>query len=84
MSLEGRRRIEVDLPEFVIRALLAKADEANGSLEDPDGAVGLNNVIEWELVDSITLQDVALLEHRIPGFSAAVSAWLANATFDFR
>jgi hypothetical protein len=49
----------------------------------PDDAIDLNDVIEWELVESITLQDVALLEQRMPGFAAAVSMWLATTTFDF-
>jgi hypothetical protein len=83
MMLSERRTIEVDLPEFVIHALLDRAAKANGSPTGSVGEVDLNNVIEWELVESITLQDVAVLEQAMPGFAAAVSAWLATATFDY-
>jgi hypothetical protein len=67
MKLTGRRTIEVELPEFVIRALLERVARANGNVDLTYDSVDLNNVIEWELVESITLQDVAALEQRMPG-----------------
>lgn len=82
MTLGDRRTIEVELPEFVIRALKARVERANRGDVNADTMVDLNNVIEWELVESISLQDVALLEQKMPGFAAAVSTWLAAATFD--
>jgi hypothetical protein len=86
MMLANRRTIEVELPEFLIRALLERVAQANASGSAPgDGSavVDLNDLIEWELVESVSLQDVALLEQRMPGFAAAVSSWLATVTFEF-
>jgi hypothetical protein len=80
MDLLARRRVRLDLPEFVLVAFEDRVESANA---DPGGdVIDLGDLVEWQLVESITLQDVALLERRVPGFAAAVSAWLAQATFE--
>ncbi len=81
MKLDTRRKIEVELPEFLIRSLLHRVAEANnGSATEEQ--VDLNDVIEWYLAAPITVRDVPELEGAIPGFADALSAWLNTVTFD--
>lgn len=77
--LNRRRTLSVELPDFVLRALDMRVDDANqGADEDP---VDVNDVIEWLLVSELTVATMARYEHRIPGFSAAVFAWLMTAHY---
>ena len=76
-DLRSRRTLQVELPEFLICALEARVAEAN------DGAAAeelctLNHLIESELVNLISLRDVAELEMAVPGFTGAVQQWLAE------
>ncbi len=81
MRLDQRRRIEVELPEFLIRSLLHRVAETNAAAEREE-YIKLNDVIEWYLASPITIADVPRLEAAIPGFSDALSAWLNSVTFD--
>lgn len=77
--LNRRRRITVELPEFVIRAIRYRVDEANeDSFDDP---VDFNDVVEWLLVSEVTIRRMPHLEQHIPGFTAAMFVWLMNATY---
>lgn len=74
-NLTARRSITVELPEFLLCAL-----EHRAAVATPVGAdVTVNNVLEWELADSLSVGEVALLEAEYPGISAAVSQWLRDA-----
>ena len=78
--LTRRRKVTVELPEFVIRAIRFRVDEANG--DDSAGElVDFNDVVEWLLVSEVTIRRMPHLEHSIPGFTAAMFTWLMDATY---
>jgi hypothetical protein len=74
-ELSGRRSIALELPEFLIYALEQRVAEANARC-GADDVASLNDYIESELANLITVRDVAELEIGAPGFSAAVAGWL--------
>ena len=76
-DLRARRAVTLELPEFLIRALEARVDEANDALP-PDDRCSLDNYIESELVHLVTLRDVAELDLRYPGFAEAVHEWVVE------
>lgn len=75
--LDSRRVLHVELPEFVICALEARLAEANDGAPAEERST-LNNLIESELVNLISLRDVAELDASNPGFSDAVWHWLSE------
>lgn len=78
--LTRRRKVTVELPEFVIRAIRFRVDEANG--DDSTGElVDFNDVVEWLLVSEVSIRRMPYLEHSIPGFTAAMFTWLMDATY---
>lgn len=79
--LNKRRRVTVELPEFLLRAIHARVDEANGN-GPSDEEVGFNDVIEWLLVSEVTIRRMPHLEATIPGFTAAMAVWLLDSTYD--
>lgn len=78
-DLHHRRPITVLLPEFVICALEAKVRAANAEV-DTSLRASLDDYLESELVNLITVRDVAILEESFPGFSKAVSEWLRETS----
>ena len=75
VDLSFRRRIWLELPEFLLRVLECRVADANdGALEHE--RITLEHLVEAELTGSISLSDVAHLERRIPGIGTAVSRWL--------
>ena len=78
--LNRRRRVTVELPEFVVRAIHCRVDEAN-SRSDIDEQVSFNDMVEWLLVTEVTFKKMPVLEQSIPGFAAAMFVWLMNATY---
>lgn len=80
-TLNARTTLEIDIPEFLVRALEFRVAEANAELPD-DEQVEINDVVEWYLAAPITIRDVPALEAEIPGFADALSAWLSTVTFD--
>ena len=74
-DLTARRSLTIELPEFVICALETRVGEANEQAP-PHERSTLTDYIETELVNLVTLRDVAELEYRIPGFARAVNQWL--------
>jgi hypothetical protein len=78
--LNRRRRITVEVPEFVVRAINFRVEEANEG--DSDGeTVTFNDVVEWLLATEVSLRRMPLLEQSIPGFTAAMFVWLMEATY---
>jgi len=78
--LNRRRGITVEVPEFVVRAIKFRVEEANEG--DPEGeAVSFNDVIEWLLATEVSLRRMPVLEQSIPGFTAAMFVWLMEATY---
>jgi len=76
-KLQSRRRLEIELPEFLICALEARLAEANEGATN-DERCSLDHLIESELVNLISLRDVAELEMVVPGFTNAVQQWLVE------
>lgn len=76
-NLHERRRLEIELPEFLVCALEARVAEANEGAR-LDEQCTLNHYIESELVNLVTLRDVAELESRVPGFADAVRQWIVE------
>jgi hypothetical protein len=81
-SLNARTTIEIEIPEFVRRALEFRVAEANAG-SPPEEHADLNDIIEWYLVAPISVRDVPALEAAIPGFADALSAWLATGSVEF-
>ncbi|HEX8409543.1 MAG TPA: hypothetical protein VF883_11795 [Thermoanaerobaculia bacterium] len=73
--LAARRSVTLDLPEFLLYALEARVSEANVD-EPAENQSTLSDYIETELVNLITLRDVAELDMSAPGFAEAVQSWL--------
>ena len=78
--LNRRKRVTVELPEFLIRAIRVRVDEANQNEPDEE-EVDFNDVVEWLLVTEVTIRRMPLLEASIPGFTAAMAVWLMDATY---
>jgi hypothetical protein len=76
-QLTGKRAIALELPEFLVRALEARVEDANAGGSDAD-RVTLEHLVELELAESVSVADVAILESRIPGIGDAVSRWLRD------
>lgn len=74
---KARRALTIELPEFVLCALEVRVAEANADATPPERAT-LDHYVESELVNLITLRDVAELEIYIPGFAQAVQEWIAD------
>lgn len=74
-QLTGRRAVTFELPEFLVRALEARVEDANAEGPGHDD-VTIEDLVELTLAESLSIADVALLESRIPGIGNAVSQWL--------
>ena len=80
-TLIRRRTISIDLPEFAIRALQYRADLANEENEGDEEPVTLNDVIEWYVLSPLSVKEMPELEEAVPGFTAALTAWLFKSTY---
>ena len=78
--LNRRRRVVVELPEFAVRAIHWRVEEANAGSEVGD-EVTFNDVVEWLIVTETTMKRIPLLEQSIPGFTAAMFVWMMDATY---
>jgi hypothetical protein len=71
-SARSARRITVEVPEFVVRAIKFRMDEANEG--DPDGeSVTFKDVAEWLSATEVSLRRMPVLERNIPGFTQRCS-----------
>jgi hypothetical protein len=78
--LNRRRPVTVELPEFAIRAIHWRVEEANA--DDAAGEhVTFNDVVEWLLITEVTMKRMPLIEQSIPGFAAAMFVWMMEATY---
>lgn len=77
-DLRARRTIALDLPEFLLYALEQRVAEANDGCAAGEWAT-MNDHIEAELANLVTVRDVAELDARAPGFGAAVARWIEDA-----
>lgn len=76
-DLRARRVMRIELPDFLIFALEARVAEANTTAQADDRCT-LNDYIETELVNVITLRDIAELDVQVPGFAEAVHDWVVE------
>ena len=79
--LNRRTRVTVELPEFVIRAIKYRVEEANEGHGSDGEEVTFNDVVEWLLASEVSIRRMPHLEHSIPGFTAAMFVWLMKATY---
>jgi len=77
VNLSSRRTVEIELPEFLICALQVRLNEVNVGAR-PHELCSLDNLIESELVNLVSVRDVAELEESVPGFAQAVQQWLSE------
>ena len=70
-----RRLVTLELPEFLLRAFDSRLAEANEGCAESD-EITLEELVELELADGLSLAEVAHLEREVPGIGAAVSRWL--------
>jgi hypothetical protein len=77
-DLTARRKIPVELPEFLIVLLEHREQEANegASVEE---RVTMSHFVEYQVADLLSVRDVAELDMVMPGFAQAVQDWLAAA-----
>lgn len=80
-ALIRRRTVTIDLPEFAIRALNYYAEVANDGATSDEQRVSFNDVIEWYLLSPLSVKEIPELEQVVPGFTAAFTAWLFQATY---
>jgi len=74
-DLRSRRTIEIELPEFLICALEMRVAEANeGAPADERSTIV--DYVEGELLNLLSVRDVAVIDQGLPGFADAVRDWL--------
>ena len=76
-NLSARRAITLELPEFFLSAFEHRLVEVNDGATTEE-AVTLEQLVEVELANSLSLAEVAHLERDLPGIGAAVSQWLGE------
>jgi hypothetical protein len=75
-DLLSRRAITIEIPEFLLRAFECRLAEANEHASAEE-RVELEDLIEVQLAEGLSLAEVARLEPQVPGIGAAVCQWLA-------
>ena len=80
-SLNERRTISIELPEFAIRALEHRAAVANEGAGDNEEQVTFEDVIEWYVLSPLSVKEIPRLEDAVPGFTSAFATWLFDATY---
>jgi hypothetical protein len=78
-NLSARRAVTLEIPEFFLCALEHRLAEANDGAT-PDEALTLDQLVEIDLANGLSLAEVAHLERDLPGISAAVSQWLEDTS----
>jgi hypothetical protein len=81
-KLSVRREVTVELPEFAIRALQHRAEVANEGDPLHHEFVTFNDVIEWYVLSPLSVKELPHLEEAVPGFTAAFTKWLFEATYE--
>ncbi|HYI10950.1 MAG TPA: hypothetical protein VEK57_17975 [Thermoanaerobaculia bacterium] len=76
-DLRSRRTLTLELPEFLLCALEARVAEANEDVPPAERST-LDHYIETELVNLLTVRDVAELDMTFPGFAEAIHEWLVE------
>ena len=80
-TLDVRRGVRIELPEFAIRALHHRMEVANQGAESEEELVTFNDVIEWYLLSPLSVKDMPHLEEAVPGFTAAFTRWLFTTMY---
>ena len=78
-DLGARRSITIDLPEFIVQTLEFRVTEANAGSLKPDERVTIDHLVEVELAETVSIAELALLEPRMPGITAAAWKWIGEA-----
>jgi hypothetical protein len=67
-NLNDRRRIELELPEFLLVALQRFLDDANRDVQDGEDDMDLTEFMTSHFVDMLDTTEVELLDREFPGF----------------
>ena len=78
-NLSDRRVVTLEIPEFFLCALEHRLAEANDGAP-PDETLTLDQLVEIDLANGLSLAEVTHLERDLPGISAAVSRWLEETS----
>lgn len=81
-SLNERRTISIELPEFAIHALQHWATVANEGAENDEEEVTFQDVIEWYVLSPLSVKEIPGLEEAVPGFTHAFAKWLLETTYE--
>lgn len=77
-SLTRRRRVVLELPEFLLVALETFLAEANGAVNDGQGDMDLTEFVTSYFVDLLDPAEIERLDRAFPGFHDAVICHLAG------
>jgi hypothetical protein len=77
-SLTDRRRVELELPEFLVVALERFLADANSTVDDGENDMDLTEFVTSHFVDLLDPTEIALLDRDVPGFYDAVVYYLSG------
>jgi hypothetical protein len=80
-TLNERRPVTIELPEFALRALRYRVELANAEATDEQDRVDFNDVVEWYVISPLTIKELPHIEAAVPGFTGAVAAWLFRSNY---
>jgi hypothetical protein len=80
-ALTDCRKIELLLPEFLIRALDHMIEEANTEVKDGQPDMDLAAFLTFHFVVMLDPEEVMTLDREIPGFRNALIAYLIGIDF---
>jgi hypothetical protein len=75
-DLTKRRRVELELPEFLVAALEHFIEAANRDVDDGAEDMDLTEFVTIHFVGLLEPEEVAALNREIPGFEDALTAHL--------
>ena len=75
-DLTRRRRVELELPEFLVAALEHFIATANQEVHDGAGDMDLTEFVTIHFVGLLEPEEVAALDRKIPGFEDTLTAHL--------
>jgi hypothetical protein len=77
-GLTSRRRVELDLPEFLLVALERFLADANSTVRDGHGDMNLTEFVTFHFVELLDPAEIEMLDREFPGFYDAVIYHLAG------
>ena len=76
--MTDRRRVELELPEFLVVALERFLADANRTVDDGENDMDLTEFVTSHFVDLLDPIEIELLDRDVPGFYDAVVYYLSG------